>query len=904
MSKTSVFGSIWRRWDPHVHSPESVLNNQFPGAAPQEKWDRYLAHIEELEGVSALGITDYFSIEGFLKVSDAKLNGRLANIDFIFPNIELRITPVTAQERAVNLHILANPEIAPELEGLLFRFLTFEYAANTYACSKVDLTRLGREVDGNEGLIAEAAYEIGVNQFKTSVGQIRKALRANKRLKENCLIVVPNRSADGNSGLQDNNMRATREEIYRLCHAVFSSNPNDRAYFLGNGVDSVERVIASCGGLKPCIHGSDAHTLERIGEPDEQRYTWIKADATFEGLKQISFEPEYRVEIGVERPNEAFHRLVKTDISFPGDSRIVSGDFEDSFCFAGTQTIYFSPSLTCVIGGRGSGKSTLLNLLQESLGGKNAFFRNNSVLSAGKALDPSRHVQTEFVGSPDSVEFITQNEVEQFAISHERLTNAIYTRLKRLDADGGLDRAEILLNEELGKADTLIRLIIDEEKLTERLTAADTEIATNENLIKSLEDDAYIALTAESQAVATEQAHRRAGRLRLQQLIAEVEAAIHAGQSTSLALTSDPFEARRQEFIAEVQSAIANARAGSDLSLPDGEESALQARSAELEARLEKYLADRRISPENVTDISRASGRLAELQQQRGLLAERLQANLSKQREIQINDAQRAEYEGHLLANVNPINERLRGMGAEVQRISLEYRFDVSAARDAIIENLAASLAPIAEGGRAPRTDHIANALSGVDILALPSKDVLIGSLTSAPTQKTSHVLLDYFHNDFNYRIFSVGVRRQLLDSIKFRRLSVLYDSKPLQNASFGQRCSAALILLLTIGNTPIVVDEPEAHLDSALIANLLVALIKRVKRDRQIIFATHNANFVVNGDAELVHILDMNSARHTNINPSTLENLEHRQRILALEGGERAFQQREGRYGMRALVE
>jgi len=95
------------------------------------------------------------------------------------------------------------------------------------------------------------------------------------------------------------------------------------------------------------------------------------------------------------------------------------------------------------------------------------------------------------------------------------------------------------------------------------------------------------------------------------------------------------------------------------------------------------------------------------------------------------------------------------------------------------------------------------------------------------------------------------------------------------------------------------VIDEPEAHLDSGLIARYLVGLIKRVKRNRQIIFATHNANFVVNGDAELVHIMDMGPDHLTMSKDTTIENLAHRDRLLALEGGREAFRLRERRYGI-----
>lgn len=75
--------------------------------------------------------------------------------------------------------------------------------------------------------------------------------------------------------------------------------------------------------------------------------------------------------------------------------------------------------------------------------------------------------------------------------------------------------------------------------------------------------------------------------------------------------------------------------------------------------------------------------------------------------------------------------------------------------------------------------------------------------------------------------------------------------------------------------------------MDSALIAKYLVHLIKDKRQQRQIIFATHNANFVVNGDSELINILNVEQATQiTKIEPITIENKGHRNALLSLEGG------------------
>lgn len=56
------------------------------------------------------------------------------------------------------------------------------------------------------------------------------------------------------------------------------------------------------GSIKPCVTGSDAHSLDNVNVFPNDRITWIKADPTFEGLKQIVYEPEGRVCIQKENP--------------------------------------------------------------------------------------------------------------------------------------------------------------------------------------------------------------------------------------------------------------------------------------------------------------------------------------------------------------------------------------------------------------------------------------------------------------------------------------------------------------------------------------------------------------------------------------------------------------------------
>jgi len=83
-------GSEWHRWDPHIHTPGTVLNDQYRGDDP---WDAYLTKIETSSPViQALGITDYFGIEPYEKVLEFKKQGRLSNVGMIFPTSSCVLT--------------------------------------------------------------------------------------------------------------------------------------------------------------------------------------------------------------------------------------------------------------------------------------------------------------------------------------------------------------------------------------------------------------------------------------------------------------------------------------------------------------------------------------------------------------------------------------------------------------------------------------------------------------------------------------------------------------------------------------------------------------------------------------------------------------------------------------------
>jgi predicted ATPase len=121
---------------------------------------------------------------------------------------------------------------------------------------------------------------------------------------------------------------------------------------------------------------------------------------------------------------------------------------------------------------------------------------------------------------------------------------------------------------------------------------------------------------------------------------------------------------------------------------------------------------------------------------------------------------------------------------------------------------------------------------------------------------------------------------------------------KPVEQLSEGQRATALLPLILRDSTCPLIVDQPEDDLDNSFIFDVLVRNVLRLKKERQLIFVTHNANIPVLGDAEAIVVMHME--KPTKAAPPVVGSLDERTEdiLRLLEGGKEAFERREAQYG------
>ena len=101
-------GSEWHRWEPHIHGPGTIMNNQY--GAPSV-WADYLSALEAARPViETIAVTDYYVTDTYERVLREKAAGRLPAIQLIFPNIEMRLDAATARGGFVNIHLFVSPE--------------------------------------------------------------------------------------------------------------------------------------------------------------------------------------------------------------------------------------------------------------------------------------------------------------------------------------------------------------------------------------------------------------------------------------------------------------------------------------------------------------------------------------------------------------------------------------------------------------------------------------------------------------------------------------------------------------------------------------------------------------------------------------------------------------------------
>ena len=298
-------GSTWNRWDFHVHTPYSILNNEF-GFDPDPEWKTDIAEFDEYvkilftkaieKGIVAIGITDYFSIDGYKRIREAYLNKpeKMAELFpddefrskveqiYVFPNIELRLdTFVGDEQHSVNYHVIfsGNTECDYIEERFLQRLTFIHHTGTQLPISRASIRQLGREYKKNNPKETRDEYLVGLEKATIHHEIVIDVLKKSTDLSDKCFISIPV-DEDLSTLRWEGRYSETRRLLYHQCHFLMSSNAGTRRFALAEGHEEEQK--REFGSIKPCIWGSDAHSYDRMFCPDKNRFCWVKAEPTYE----------------------------------------------------------------------------------------------------------------------------------------------------------------------------------------------------------------------------------------------------------------------------------------------------------------------------------------------------------------------------------------------------------------------------------------------------------------------------------------------------------------------------------------------------------------------------------------------------------------------------------------------
>ncbi|MBO6793050.1 MAG: PHP domain-containing protein [Balneolaceae bacterium] len=847
-----MIGNVWRKWDLHFHTQTSY-DYQNKGVSDQEIIDTLVANNLEVIAITDHHVMDVQRIANLQELGKGKVT--------VLPGIEFRAELGGSD----SIHFIGIFSEKSDIEDIWIKL------QSTCGITKKDIQDKG----GDQYIHCDLKETCHLIHSLGGLVTVHAGGKANTI--ENITNTLPYK------------MALKTDLVLNHIDILELGQVKDQEDYRNIVFPAIKAQI-------PMIICSDNHN---ITDYQVKQNLWIKSEPTFEGLKQILFEPEYRIHIGANAPIPPPIRINKIVLDFPADSMFEN----ESFCLSGKNEINLSPNFTCIIGGRGAGKSTILNLIHEKLkSGENQFFSTKKIRDVnGNILSIEDSVDIDNDADEKYIEFLSQNEIEDFAQDYHKLTSAVYGRILKRDELGLISNKEEVLKQCLASYKKHIINVRRIETLKTELEQKKKELATNKKLVESFSSEEYKRINAELKDLTVEINQLKSSIENYNLLVADLSEL----QTKNSQVEPKNEYALEIERIVKALKEITDSTALVNFSASISKLSELEAQLIIKKAELKKYLSDKGLTEENLKDISNANILINSLEdeiQKREADINVLQLEIDGFDEnISINAS--SDYQTEIETQIKSISEILENLkNTSVKPISLNFDFDENAANDKIFSDFKS----LFEGQIARSNYKSDNVLKDILFCVSPkditTKEVLIEALKNYPSASNAKgFLIELFGLDSNFKAYKLLTKMTYLNYVEFKMVKVQYDGRPIEKSSFGQRCTAVLVILLLLGNNPIIIDEPEAHLDSLLISNYLVEVIKDRKRSRQIVFATHNANFVVNGDAELIHILSIDEAsQSTVIKSTTIENEDTRETLIGLEGGFEAFKKRENKYQYR----
>ena len=668
--------------------------------------------------------------------------------------------------------------------------------------------------------------------------------------------------------------------------------------------------VGMAGHLQAFFHGSDAYSVDDIGG----RHTWFKlASPRIEALRQAFIASDSRIRIAYRRSQAGnLSEIPAPDVTVSERPWLKSITVKGPASFFGAPNdrgIRFdlSPDLTCVIGGSMTGKSTLLDGLRVHI---RASPPQDSSLRAQveargreRFLGGSPEVTLECPGSDSTLPlherwpavFHAQNELQRLSQAPGAIED-ILTRLAASEMGDIIDRKEHLATLDRELSGTVRHLA----KLDDDLADADQALDRCRRAAAELEvfSDAGIESLHRAsrdfrnwQDAANESNHLAADMGCVQQSAQSLElpdiddALERVLQAAGVHETAHQIRAQWQRIHTKLQTvtvAWAEANAAMKKAV-----TALQHHEQSVRTDVERKLSRRGQAAEKIKEFQALSSHASLLTSYEATFKQTLDRREAAERTFLELLSDRSDGTVRLRAAFDRVLEKVR---AEFHGRFVARRIDCGDWRplDRFLRSLNQRGVTrwwndLADGKR-PAPQQLLQALDDDELRSVGMSHAVQASFRESMNQAQRRELAAIRCPDR----YVLALR---MDDGSHRRLDDL---------SGGQRVSVLLSLLLeTNDRRPLVIDQPEDELDNRFLFDTVLPALKRLKGRRQIIVATHNANIVVNGDADQVIQLEATSNHGRVAQAGAIEDPAVRDAIVrTVDGGDDAFRLRRSKYG------
>lgn len=840
-------GSQYRKWDLHLHSlySHSQLSNEYNinRNNQTECFDKFIEKLKENE-IKAIGLTNYFNFseEDFILKDKLEQNGIV-----VFLNLELRLENGNVKEETSDIHVI------------------FDNSLNNSEINSFLSSMPAKVIDKRLNSISSK------DDFKKAVINFDDLIKhlddKSLNLKNRYMIGILAR------GKGSSRLSSVFEDIAERCDFFIHSSDSQK------NIDNDKNFINSQG--KPLLQSSDAHSFEQIGK----KYSWIKADLTFEGLRQIIFEPEDRISLSKDNPDTKL------------DYQVI--DFIE---LSDTRKIYLNPELNIVIGGRSTGKSTLTNSIAKTLNNEHFTPIDEKSKKGMHVFDWEIGISWRDKQEHNDLEFLPQDYMIQIA-EDDKQRNKLVRNTVRSDENNykKLEIFEENVRKNQNMIDSLTQEWLDWTDQLSTLTKPEGDKQGIETQLQKISEK--ISIQEKLSNFSKEQSkefrdldiklryylnQKRVSKINIEDLNNMKYVKVNL-PSPILSSDDDQFKNDFKQHIEIFESEV---------------NEKWQQKIKELTTEQQKILTDYNIKADKIQETKIFKQGLENISNDE--ILEKL-TKIQKQEQQKLEDF--IKYD----VNKTKIEVQIK----EVQDKILKNYAKFNLLREQLQEDFKVKATPVEININFQHTkfEEKIKYLNGRNAINNTFIEEFDNNFFSIISRIFDNLNLSY-NQGKNQNDLIKEVLSQNWYTIDY---TLQYEDDNFEQMSQGKKAFVILTLILEFSKDkkPVIIDQPEDSLDNRAIYKELTSYLKQKKKERQIILVTHNPNIVVGADAENVIVANQNSDDSPNIggiqfdyNNGSLENTftkyeeytlkkqgirEHVVEIL--EGGKEAFEKREKKY-------